>query len=156
MNPTVQAALAASLAELEVTSSLPSAPYYYGGDVWCEADVDPRWREISDTALVLAQHCVRRMDTPSGLPDDPEWGMSLHDYLNRPTTRKELYALEGEIAAELGDDDRIDEVRCTVDASSDTRTLTVNLRIVPLDPGGEFSLTLSVADTGIIIEEMSK
>lgn len=157
MSAIVKAAIAASLAELETTSSIPSEPYGYGGDVWCEADVDPRWREIADDALVLAQHCVRRLDTPSGLPDDDEWGMSLHDYLNRPTTRRELYGLEGAIVAELVDDDRIDEVRATVEASADGSTLTVSLRITPMDPlVGEFALTVSVTDTGALLEEMRR
>jgi hypothetical protein len=157
MNATVQAAITASLAALEVTSSIPEAPYGYGGDVWCEADVDPRWREVADDALVLAQSCVRRLDTPSGLPDDDEWGISLHDYLNRPTTRKELYALEGEIVAELVDDDRIDEAQATVEPSTDYSTLTVTLRIVPVDPNvGDFSLVLSVSDVGALLEEMTR
>jgi len=136
------------------TSSIPEPPFGYGCDLWCESDLDPRMAEVSDSALVLAQHCVRRLDTPNGLPDDDEWGMSLADYCNRPTTRQELYELEGAIAAELVDDDRIDEVHAAVEASSDCRTLTVTLRIVPMDPLSEFSLTLSVSDTGVLLEEM--
>jgi hypothetical protein len=157
MNAIVEAALAVSLADLETTSSVPIAPYGYGGDVWCEADVDPRWREVSDSALVLAQHCARRLDTPSGLPDDDEWGMSLHDYINRPTTRRELYALEGSIVAELVDDDRVDTAQATVEANSDGSTLTITIRIVPVDPDvGDFTMTMSVSDTGAIIEEMRR
>jgi hypothetical protein len=112
MNSTVQAAIAAGLAELEVTSSIPSPPFGYGSDLWCESDLDPRMSEVTDSALVLAQHCVRRMDTPGGLPDEDEWGISIAIYCNRPTTRQELYSLEGEIVTELVDDDRIDEVYC--------------------------------------------
>lgn len=157
MNDIVQAAITSGLAELEVTSSIPTAPYGYGGDMWCEADIDPRMTEVSDSALVLAQHCVRRLDTPSGLPDDDDWGLSLQDYLNRPTTREELYALEGEIVAEIVDDDRIDEVQAAVEASTDCTTLTVSLRIVPTDPlVNDFSLTLSVSDAGVLIEEMTR
>lgn len=156
MNDTVQAAIAAGLADLEITSSVPDAPYGYGSDIWCEGDVDPRWGEVSDSALVLAQHCVRRLDTPSGLPDDDLWGMCLGDYCNRPTTRQELYALEGELVAELIDDDRIDEVQAAVEASTDCTVLTVSLRIVPMDPQtNAFSLTLSVSDVGVLIEEMT-
>jgi hypothetical protein len=157
MNATVQAAITAGLAELEVTSSIPVAPFGYGGDISCEADVDPRWREVADDALVLAQHCARRLDTPSGLPDDDNWGLSLSDYCNRPTTRRELDALEGSIVAELVDDDRIDEARAAVEASADCATLTVSLRIVPVDPlVGDFSLTLSVSDAGVLLEEMTR
>ena len=155
MNETVQAALAAGLATLTETATVPDTPYGYGSDLWCESDLDPRMTEVTDSALVLAQHCVRRLDTPNGLPDDDDWGISISDYCNRPTTRQELYELEGAIAAELVDDDRIDEVQAEVESSADFTTLTVRLRIVPVDPlVGDFSLTLSVADVGILIEEM--
>lgn len=156
MNATVQAALTTGLAALTETSTLPEAPYGYGCDISCESDIDPRMDEVTNSALVLAQHCVRRLDTPTGLPDDDDWGMSLANYCNRPTTRQELYELEGEIVAELVDDDRVDEVHAAVEASTDCSTLTVVLRIVPLDPlANDFSLTLSVSDVGVLIEEMT-
>ncbi|MCP3886453.1 MAG: hypothetical protein GY700_13485 [Propionibacteriaceae bacterium] len=157
MNATVQAAITASLAALETTSSVPAAPYYYGSDISCESDVDQRWSEVSDSALVLAQHCVRALDTPQGLPDDGSWGLSITEYCNRTTTRAELYGLEGRISAELRKDDRIDDVRVAVESSTDCTTLTVSIRVVPVDPMTEdFSLTLSVSDAGILIEEMSR
>lgn len=157
MNAVVQAALTAALAELDVTSSTPSAPFGYGSDLWCEGDLHPRMIEVSDDALLLAQYCLRRLDTPSGLPDVPEWGIDLASYLNRATTRRELAALEGLIITELTDDDRIDEVQATVTASQDQRTLWVKLRIVPLDPrAAEFTLTLSVSDAGLLLEELTR
>ena len=55
------------------------------------------------------------------------------------------------------DDDRIDEVHAAVEASTDCSTLTVTLRIVPVDPlVGDFTLTLSVSDAGVLIEEMTR
>ena len=157
MNATVQAAITAGLAALEPVSSIPEAPYGYGSDLWCESDLDPRMSEVSDSALVLAQHCARRLDTPSGLPDDDSWGISIGDYCNRPTTTQELYELEGSIVAELVDDDRIDEVTASVEASSDLRTLTVSIRVVPLDSAeASFTATRSVSDTALIIEEITR
>lgn len=157
MNAIVQAAITAGLDALEVTSSIPSTPLGYGCDVSCAGDVDPRWREVSDDALVLAQHCARRLDTPSGLPDDDAWGLSLSDYVNRPTTRRELDQLEGRIVSELIDDDRIDEVRAAIEASTDCSTLTVTIRVVPVDPMiGDFTLTLTVSDAGVLIEEITR
>lgn len=156
MNTTVQAAITASIASLTETVTFPEPLFGYGSDIWCESDIHPRMIEVSDSALVLAQHCVRRLDTPSGLPDEDNWGISLVDYCNRPTTRSELYNLEGEILAELVDDDRIDEVQISAESSSDFTTLTVNLRIVPIDPlETAFSLTLSASDAGVLIEEMT-
>jgi hypothetical protein len=156
MNATVQAALTAGLAGLTETATLPEPPYGYGCDISCESDIDPRMDEVDESALVLAQHCLRRLDTPTGLPDDDDWGLSISDYCNRPTTRQELYALEGEIVAELVDDDRVDEVHAAVESSTDCFTLTVSLRIVPLDPlADDFSLTLSVSNAGVLLEEMT-
>jgi len=157
MNSTVETALAAMIADLEVTSSIPSASLGYGSDISCATDIDPQWVEISDTALIIAEHCVRRIDTPNGLPDVDEWGISITDYCNRPTTQKELFELEGQIISELIEDDRIDELRASVEVSSDFRTLTVNIRIVPFDPlVGDFAMILSVTDTGVIIQEITR
>jgi hypothetical protein len=65
--------------------------------------------------------------------------------------------LEGRIAAEWRKDDRIDDVRVEVTSSTDWKTLTVKARIVPVDPMvGDFTLTLSVSDAGVLIEEMSR
>lgn len=156
MNDTVEVALTVGLAELEAVTSVPDPPFGYGSDIWCESDMHPRMIEVSDDALVLAQHCVRRLDTPEGLPDEDEWGLSITDYCNRPTTRQELDELEGSIVAELVDDDRVDEVSASVETSSDYRTLTVSIRVVPIDPlVGDFTLTLTVSDAGILLEELT-
>jgi hypothetical protein len=157
MNSTVQSAIAEGIAALTETRRFPEDPYGYGSDVWCESDLHPRMIEVlDDNALVLAQHCVRRLDTPGGLPDEDEWGISISDYCNRPTTRAELYALEGLIVTELLGDDRIDEVKASVVASTDFSTLTISIRIKPLDPQlNDFMLILSASDAGLLIEEMT-
>jgi len=155
MNTIVQNALTELIANLTIISSVPSAPFGYGSDISCEADLDPRIIEVHESALVLAQHCVRRLDTPNGLPDDDEWGISITDYLNFPTTGRELAELEGAISSELRLDDRIDDINVAVAFSTDYKELTVNLSIKPLDSlVNEFTLILSVSDTGIIIAEM--
>lgn len=155
MSIIVKDAIAASIATLEITSSIPSAPFGYGSDLSCEADIDERMTEVQESALVLAQHCVRRLDTPNGLPDDDNWGISITDYLNRPTTTRELSELEGAISSELRQDDRIDNISVSVEFSADYSEITINLGITPLDAlVNEFVLILSVTDTGIIIEEI--
>ena len=155
MNTIVNNAIIAALANLEVTSSVSKSPFGYGTDMWCESDLDPRMKEVAESALVLAQSCVRRIDTPNGLPDDNEWGISVSEYLNRPTTRKELYLLESEISAELVNDDRIDNVKVSVETSTDFSTLTIEIRVTPKDAiENDFTLILSASDVGVIIEEM--
>lgn len=155
MNTTVEDAIADSIADLEQVSSFPVAPFGYGGDLWCESDLDARMNEVSDSALVIAQMCVRRLDTPSGLPDDDDWGISISEYCNRPTDRAELYNLEGEIVTELSDDDRIEEVKASVQPSSDYTTLTVEIRVVPAEYRDEaFTMTLTASDSGVLVEEI--
>lgn len=157
MNSTVETALAEMIAELEVTSSVPTAPYGYGSDISCSTDVAPRWTEITDSALIIAEHCVRRIDTPNGLPDVDGWGISITEYCNRPTTRKELYELEGRIVSELIDDDRIDQIKVSIESNTDYTELNVYVRIVPYDAlTDDFTLLLSVTDTGVIIEEITR
>jgi hypothetical protein len=156
MNDTVEAAILAGLAGLTQTATIPASPFGYGSDMWCESDLHPRAEEVSDSVLVVAQHCVRCLDTPNGLPDDGEWGLSVGDYCNRPTTREELNALEGQIVSQLVDDDRVDDATAAVTASSDTRTLTIEIKIVPVDETSEeFTLTLSVSDVGVLREEIA-
>jgi hypothetical protein len=110
--------------------------------------------EVSNSALVIAQYAIRRLSTPPGsLPDDPEWGLDLSTYCNRPTTARELAALEGEVESELIDDDRLGEVRAHV--SSTGENLSVRLRVIPVDASKSFTLTLSVSKIGTLIEEIS-
>jgi len=155
MNFIVKNAIDESISLLTVTSSIPVAPFGYGSDLSCENDLDSRMTEVHESALVLAQYCVRRLDTPNGLPDNDEWGLSISEYLNFPTTLRQLSQIEGSISSELRDDDRIDDVSVSVQFSADYKEITINLGIKPLDSlVNEFTLILSVTDTGIIIEEM--
>ncbi len=155
MSTIVKNAIATSLSALTVTSSISKSPFGYGSDISCENDLDPRMDEIHESALVLAQHCARRLDTPNGLPDDDDWGISITDYLNLPTTTRELSELEGSISSELRNDDRVADIKTSVQFSADYKEITINLGITPLDSlVNEFSLILSVTDVGIIIEEM--
>ena len=63
--------------------------------------------------------------------------------------------LEGEIESELIDDDRVDEVRAQVSSSGDGGTLSVRLRIIPVDSSDSFTLTLSVSPIATLIEELA-
>lgn len=157
MNTTVQTAIAAAIAELEVTSNTPVAPFYYGSDISCDFDVDPNWNEVQDSALIIAQHCVRAIDTPTGLPDEPEWGISVTEFCNRPTTVQELRGIESSVSSEFRRDDRIENVLVSVSQSTDYTRMTIEARITPVDPmTDDFTLILSASDSGVLIEEMSR
>ena len=153
MSELVQRAIIQGLAALKTTSTVPRPPFGYGSDLWCENDLHPTMAEVTDSALVIAQYAVRRLSTPPGsLPDDPEWGLDLSTYCNRPTMSRELALLEGEIESELIDDDRVDEVRARVSSSGES--LSVRLRIIPADSCHSFTLTLSVSPIRTLIEEI--
>lgn len=154
MSAIVKAAIDAGLAELEATTTVPEPPFGYGSDLWGEADLHERMEEVGDTALVLAQYAVRRLDTPSGLPDDGDWGMSLASYCNRGMTQRELSLLGSEIEAELVDDDRIDFVTAEVTSPDNWKTLSVKIRIVPVDDDEGFELILSVSPIEVLLEEL--
>jgi hypothetical protein len=155
MSAIVKSAIEAGLADLEATTTVPDPPFGYGSDLWCEADLHERMEEVSDTALVLAQYAVRRLDTPSGLPDDGDWGMSLASYCNRGMTPRELSLLGSEVEAELADDDRIGFVTVEVTSAVDWKSLSVKIRIVPVDDDEGFELILSVSPIEVLIEELS-
>jgi hypothetical protein len=156
MSDLVHGAIRKGLAGLTTTSTVPRGPFGYGSDLWCENDLHPRMEEVADSVLVIAQYAIRRLSTPPGsLPDDPEWGLDLSAYCNRPTTAREFAALEGEVESELIDDDRVDEVRAHLSSSGDGGRLFVRLRIAPADSNDSFTLTLSVSPIGALIEELS-
>jgi hypothetical protein len=152
----VHGAIRNGLAALTTTSTVPNAPFGYGSDLWCEDDLHPGMEEVTDSALVIAQYAIRRLRTPPGaLPDDPEWGIDLSAFCNRPTTNREHALLEGEIESELIDDDRVDEVRAHLWSNGNGGTLWVRLRITPVDSNYPITLTLSVSPIETLIEEIS-
>lgn len=157
MTDTVRDAIASSIAGLTRVQAAPSEPYGYGSDISCAYDVDAGMAELDgfDT-LVLAQALLRRLDTPRGsLPDDPGYGISLRDMLNKGTTTSEIASLAGRIRNELGKDDRVESVAATVTPSTGLDSLAVVVLVVPVDSGEPFSMTLAVTSSAIVLEAIT-
>lgn len=152
-------AIAAGLASLERVQSPPSAPFGYGSDLSCAADLSEDMEEVDpNSTLALGQAIARRLDCPRGkLPDDPDYGMDLRGYCNRGVTTSEIRSLATRVRNEVEKDDRIAGVTVTVTPSSTGSTLTVEIAVVPVDPRiGNFGLTLAVTSAEVLIETIRR
>jgi len=157
MSAQVKAAIAAELALLEKTQDFPVEPFGYGSDISGDSDLDPDLNEVNPfTTLAIAQAVVRRLDCPRGsLPDDPNYGIDLRFYLNRGTATQDIISLGGQIRLEVLKDDRVDTLTVTVKPNPTGSVLTVELAVRPFDPDiGDFSLTLTASDAGVVLEEI--
>jgi len=157
MSAEVKARIAEELALLTQTVSFPSGDLGYGSDISCDFDVDPSVAEVDPfSTLGVAQSLVRRLDCPRGEnPDDPNYGIGLRQMLNRGVTGAEIRQLAGQIRAELFKDDRVDSLTVVVTPANLARTLTVEIRVVPVGTvGGPFRLTLNASDSAVLLEEI--
>ncbi len=149
----VHEAIAAALAELEPERNAPTAPFGYGADISCVADLAEDMGEVSGRRA-LAEALVRAITTPRGsLADALERGIDLRSYLNRGVTRDELLSIEGTVRAEWRKDDRVAAVDVTVTFSANTKTLRGRGRITPV-AGDGFDLVFALTDAGVAIEEI--
>lgn len=159
-NAIVDAAVAASIAQLPRVSSVPVGPFGYGRDVSCDTDLHPEADVDPFSSLAIAQAMFRHFDTPRGrLPDDPAYGLDLRAELNRGTDRRTLDSLERRCTVECLTDDRIlgAKVKVTSD-SADGSTLRIAFAITPADPrtGGPFRFTLAVTSAALLLAELAK
>lgn len=158
MNSTVEDAIAEGLAELERVIDAPSPPHGYGADLRCTSDLRPDMAEVDgNSTLALAEAIVRRLTCPrGGLPDDPDYGIDLRSYLNRPTTADGIRALSGSVRSEVEKDDRVRAASVRLEPTPDGSRLTVRLIVVAADPQlGQFSLTLAATSAEVLIEELA-
>ena len=158
-NATVDAAVAASLAELAASgrvADVPTAPLGYGRDLSCVADITPDAAEVdpmSETAVVQA--VIHRLTTARGtLIDDPDYGIDVRAFCNRASTPLELRAIADQCAGEIAKDDRVLDATVTATFTDATRTLRVSVRLECADPTlGTFDLTFAVDATGQVLLE---
>jgi hypothetical protein len=157
MNATVLAAIEEELAALERVAPTPSAPFGYGVDLRCASDLTETMEEVeADSTLAIAEAQARRLDCPrGGIPDDPDYGISLPSMLNRGTTADDLRALAAQVRSELEKDDRVDQVGVTMTPAEDGGSFTVQTATTPIDPAvGGFRQVLAVTSAAVLIEEL--
>jgi hypothetical protein len=148
--------IAAELAKLVKIVPTPVVPFGYGTDLSCVSDVTETMDEVDPFSVRgIGEALVRQLTTPRGsLPDDPDYGLDVRRFLNRGMTRDEITSLSGQIATEVGKDDRVSSSAVTV-ALPDASTLRIALAVTPQDPLlGNFKLVFAVTSGDLVIEEL--
>ena len=92
------------------------------------------------------------MEASARAPEDL-YGLSLEEYLSRPTTDLELRELKSKVRGELRKDDRVASVVVEVDVpKADGSELTVRILVRPVDPTiGAFAMTFAVTSAGVVL-----
>lgn len=160
VNTIVDAAIAAGFALLPIVAATPTAPFGYGTDIWCSADLDPSQDVAGSSTLALAQALRRRLDCPRGqLVDDPAYGTDLRAELNRGTQQAVLNAIASRIRSECSKDERVSTVAVQVIPQAlDGSSLRIIIGVTPVDTTRTtaFRLTLAVTSASVILEELAK
>jgi hypothetical protein len=110
----------------------------------------------------LAQAIYRRLTTPRGTlrggDDEQAYGIDLPGFVGDTATQIAVAALPGIIRAELLEDDRIVDAVATVIADAPSNglvTLTIEIRVVPVDDDAELTLTIAVTETSVELLSVS-
>lgn len=138
-------------------ATTPDTADGYGRDLVCIDDLDPRAKETDPNSLeTLAQDLYHRVSTSRGqMPDDPDYGIDLIEFLHRPTTTTELLAMAGVVSGECRKDDRVSDVETTVTFDSKTDSLSVSIDVTPKDPDlAIFKLIIVVIDGATLLQEI--
>lgn len=158
-NDLIDAQISAEVAALTPVVSTPVDPLGYGSDLLCVDDLAEDMAEIDGTTAdgaraILGQDLYHRLITARGtLPDDRDYGLGIHQYLNAPTDISDLHALAGRIRLELEKDDRVDDIAATV--NFDGGSLSVRVQVTPADPAlGTFDLILAAEDGEVLLVEI--
>jgi len=154
-NDTMQTVLDAELQLVDVVTEHATDPYVYGADLYCWSDIDEIASDVTGIDL-LAQDIFHRLSTPRGrLIDDRDYGIGVLEMLNKPVTRQELAALEGQITNEILKDDRLLSVGVNVVVIGNSAS--IHIFATPLDPAvNSFSLTFTASDGEFVLKEISR
>jgi hypothetical protein len=158
-NSIVQAAIDADIAALERVADAPDEPYGFGSDIYCVDDIAEDCREIDPTTAAgarqaLGQDLYHRLITERGtLEDDRDYGLGLHQLLNRGVTQASLVEIAGRIRLELEKDDRVDTVTVRL-AFTASNNVALSIRVTAEDPNvGGFELVLGSTAEGTVLFE---
>jgi hypothetical protein len=123
----------------------------FGKDQWCAASlVTGRY---ATGWLIVAQACYRRLITPVGMlrwgEEESRYGLDVAGFIGAVGDEAALVALPVLVAAELSKDDRVADVLCIATSTTDSAgmvTITLSIDVELKDEGGNFNLTMTVAD----------
>lgn len=130
----------------------------FGVDLVCVDDIDPTSASTDPfTVATLAQDAYHRLTTRRGtLPDDPDFGIDVFEFLHGAKSPADLRACEGRATTELQKDDRIHTATVTVTYDALSRRLSISCAITPEDPALQvFDLIIAVTDGGALLQAIS-
>lgn len=124
----------------------------FGKDQWC-ADRLVTGRYATGW-LIVAQACYRRLITPVGMlrwgEEESRYGFDVAGFIGAVGDEAALAALPVLVAAELSKDDRVADVLCIATSTSTNTngmvTIALAIDVQLKDEGGNFNLTMTVAD----------
>lgn len=125
----------------------------FGRELSCTTSI--RTDRYVTGARLVAEAAYRRLTTPRGTlrggDDEADYGLDLLDLVGSVATPAEAAALPDRIKAELRKDDRIDDVKVTVSATTEGPATTWEILLEAETGAGPFSLTLGVNDVSVEI-----
>jgi hypothetical protein len=130
----------------------------YGTDLKCVNDLDPALATTNPNSTeTLAQDCYHRITTRrETLPDDPDYGIDVTEFLHAAKTLGDLQGCQGQIATELQKDDRVANALAVVTYDATRRRLEIDVRVTPKDPDlGPFSLIVVVTDGATLLQQVT-
>ena len=101
---------------------------YYGGP----PDLDPSWTPIVGIRTVL-EHVARRLISPPGSYDDPEYGFDLNSYMNANLLTQDLDALTAAIRDQAEAVEGVNQASVIAKIDPATRTLLVKITVTLTD-----------------------
>lgn len=101
---------------------------YYGGP----PDLDPSWTPIGGIRTVL-EHVARRLISPPGSYDDPEYGFDLNSYMNANLLTQDLDALTAAIRDQAEAVEGVNQASVVAKIDPATRALLVKITVTLTD-----------------------
>jgi hypothetical protein len=149
--------IAAYTAELARVVSVPTGDLAFGSDLSCTDDLTADMAEVpGDSPLAVAQANFRRLTTARGtVPDEPNYGLDVREFLNHGLTRKSLQEIPGQVRGELTKDDRNDASALSVEMVIAADFKSFDLVVRAQAAAGPYSLTLAVSDAGALLKEIT-
>jgi len=121
----------------------------FGCDLNLAYDLDPLMSALSDDdPRVVAQACLRRLQTPRGgiWYDDEDYGLDLREFLRLPTNA--LGGIPSRIDGELRKDERVRNTSTQVQVINNGLLLNIHVE----SELGPFSLTGPISDDDVRIQ----
>lgn len=101
---------------------------YYGGP----PDLDSSWTPIGGIRTVL-EHVARRLISPPGSYDDPEYGFDLNSYMNANLLTQDLDALTAAIRDQAEAVEGVNQASIVAKIDPATRALLVKITVTLTD-----------------------